>query len=81
MQPVLEALGSRSIDLLVVSAGCQTLDTIDTVTREAVRQQFEVNAVGPLFAVKTLRSKLAEGAKARQARSVGHGHSSRCAAR
>ena len=36
MQPVLEALGSRSIDLLVVSAGCQTLDTIDTVTRDAV---------------------------------------------
>ena len=63
MQPVVKALGSRRIDLLVVAAGCQTLDTIDTVTRDAVRQQFEVNAVGPLFAVKALRDQLTEGAK------------------
>ena len=67
MQPVLQALGSRHIDLLVVAAGCQTLDTIDTVTRNAVRQQFEVNAVGPLFAVKALREQLSDGAKVRYA--------------
>ena len=63
MQPVLKALGSRNMDLLLISAGCQTLDTIDTVTRAGVRQQFEINALGPLFAVKALRSKLTEGAK------------------
>ena len=63
VRPVVKALGSSQIDLLIVAAGCQTLDNIDTVTRDAVRQQFEVNAVGPLFAVKALRDKLAEGAK------------------
>ena len=67
IQPLLQALGSRHIDLLVVAAGCQTLDTIDTVTRDAVRQQFEVNAVGPLFAVKALREQLSDGAKVRYA--------------
>ncbi len=67
IQPLLKALGRRHIDLLVVAAGCQTLDTIDTVTRDAVRQQFEVNAVGPLFAVKALREQLSDGAKVRYA--------------
>ena len=44
------------------------------------RQQFEINAIGPLFAVKALRSKLAEGAKVRRALGDGHEHVSlRCA--
>lgn len=60
---VLQALEGQSIDLLVVAAGCQELDTVDSVTRDCIRRQFEVNALGPLFAVLDLQPNLSKGAK------------------
>ena len=63
LMPLIAALKGRTISLLVVAAGYQELDTIDTVTREGARRQFEINALGPLFAVKKLRGFLQKGGK------------------
>ena len=62
---ILHALGTRRLDLLIVSAGSQEVDTIETVTRDSIRRQFEVNALGPLFLVKGLQSSLSDGSKVR----------------
>lgn len=47
----------------MVVAGLQHYDTWSTVNRQHVRQQLEVNAVGPLFLVQALQHNLAESAK------------------
>ena len=58
-QPVLQALGSQKVHLLLVVAGLQHYDTLKTLDRKLVRQQLEVNAVGPLFLVQALQQNLA----------------------
>lgn len=65
-QPVLQALGKQKLHLLLVVAGLQHYDTLQTLDRKLVRQQLEVNAVGPLFLVQALQHNLAESAKVRQ---------------
>ena len=60
--PVLKAIGQQKISLLLVVAGLQYYDTLQTIDRKQVRQQLEVNAVGPLFLVKALQQNLAEDA-------------------
>ena len=58
-----ELLPPQHIDLLVIAAGAQQLDHAQNVTRQGIRDQFEVNALGPLFAVLELRSRLQRGSK------------------
>ena len=58
-----ELLPPQNIDLLVIAAGAQQLDHANNVTRQGIRDQFEVNALGPLFAVLELRSRLQKGSK------------------
>ena len=69
-----ELLPPQHIDLLVIAAGAQQLDHAQNVTRKGIREQFEVNALGPLFAVLELRSRLQSGSKV----SAGCTHTSIC---
>ncbi|GHA79620.1 SDR family oxidoreductase [Cognatilysobacter bugurensis] len=61
-----ERLGTTRIDTLVLNAGVlsrEALGEIDETGFEAMRQQFEVNALGPLRVAQALLDQLAVGAK------------------
>lgn len=49
--------------MLFVVAGLQYYDTLQTIDRKQIRQQFEVNALGPLFLVQALQHTLSDSAK------------------
>lgn len=70
-KPVLQALGSQKVHLLLVVAGLQHYDTLKTLDRKLIRQQLEVNAVGPLFLVQALQQNLADPAKVHAAAHLG----------
>ena len=36
---------------------------METVSKQSIQRQFEINAIGPLFAVKELQPKLVKGSK------------------
>jgi len=57
------ALGGRNIDVLVNNAGILTRETLDDLDFERIRQQFEVNAIGPLRVTRALLDNLGAGAK------------------
>ena len=57
------ALGSRELNLLVIAAGLQEVDKLETVSKQSIQRQLEINAIGPLFAVKELHPKLVKGAR------------------
>lgn len=56
-------LAGQSIDLLVQNAGMLVADTLDDVDPRAVRAQFELNALAPLFLTRALVPSLHRGAK------------------
>lgn len=56
-------LGDLSIDLLVNNAGVLSRQTLADLDFDAIRWQFEVNALGPLRVTAALRHRLASGAK------------------
>jgi NAD(P)-dependent dehydrogenase (short-subunit alcohol dehydrogenase family) len=56
-------LDSVAIDELVCNAGILRDGDLDDFTFEDVREQLEVNALGPLRVVRALRGHLARGAK------------------
>lgn len=62
-KPILQELREQKLQLLFVVAGLQYYDTLQTIDRKQVRQQFEVNALGPLFLVQALQHTLSESAK------------------
>ncbi|TNE91613.1 MAG: SDR family oxidoreductase [Deltaproteobacteria bacterium] len=51
------------IDLLVNNAGILTVERLGNLDYDAIRRQFEVNALGPLRVTETLAPHLADGAK------------------
>ncbi len=51
------------VDLLVSCAGVLEYDELDTLDFNAMRHQYEVNALGPLRLVKALRQNLQRGSK------------------
>lgn len=57
------ALGPESLDGLVVMAGILERVGLERLDVEAIRRQFEVNALGPLQAVYALQVCLREGAR------------------
>jgi len=69
-QPILQAIGGQKLHLLLVVAGLQHYDTLKTLDRKLVRQQLEVNAVGPLFLVQALQHNLADSAKVNSANTL-----------
>lgn len=42
----------------MVAAGIQEIDTLQTVTRDVIMRQFEVNALGPVLVVQALLPRL-----------------------
>lgn len=58
------AVASRNIDLLVNNAGILRWgDQLEALDVDGIRQQFEVNALGPLLVTAKLRTRLSKGAK------------------
>ena len=61
-----QRLGDTRIDVLVLNAGIlgnEALGSLDEAGFERMRQQFEVNALGPLRVAQALLGHLGEGAK------------------
>ncbi|PRQ05854.1 hypothetical protein ENSA5_01740 [Enhygromyxa salina] len=56
-------LGDLSIDVLINNAGILQPSTLDALDFDAIRRQFEVNAMGPLRVVSSLRARLGSGSK------------------
>lgn len=57
------ALGPDSTDLLINNAGVMRAVSLDTLDPQAIRRQFEVNALGPLLVVHALLPTLRNPAK------------------
>lgn len=58
-----DRLGATPIDWLMVVAGIMARVELDALDTDAIRRQFEVNTLGPLQAVATLRRHLRSGSK------------------
>lgn len=58
-----ERLADTSIDVLISNAGILTRQSLDDLDFDEIRRQFEVNSLGPLRVVATLRPQLKDGAK------------------
>lgn len=60
---LVDALGGEKIDLLIHNAGILETVELDQMHADAVRRQFEVNALAPLLLTHVLLGHLAAGAK------------------
>ena len=58
-----ERLAHDDIDLLVQNAGLLIPDSLEDVSLDEVRAQFELNAMAPLFLTRALASRLHPGSK------------------
>ncbi len=58
-----EALGDRTVDVLVNCAGILSDESLSDLDFDRMRRQFEVNSLGPLRVTAALRGNLAEGSK------------------
>ena len=56
-------LGARPIDLLINNAGITARESFDTLDLGTIRDQFEVNSLGPVRVTKTLVENLRAGSK------------------
>jgi len=56
-----DRLAHDEIDLLIHNAGVLVADSLEEVDADAVRAQFEVNALAPLFLTRALASPLHRG--------------------
>ena len=59
-----QAVADRNIDLLINNAGILRWgDALDALDIDGIREQFEVNALGPLLVTAKLHARLPKGAK------------------
>lgn len=56
-------LAGRPVDILIHNAGILTRETFDDLDFDRIREQFEVNAMGPLRVVRALVPSLRRGSK------------------
>lgn len=56
-------VGDATVDVLLMIAGILRNVSLEELDLASVREQFEVNALGPLRAVHALRGRLGEGSK------------------
>jgi NAD(P)-dependent dehydrogenase (short-subunit alcohol dehydrogenase family) len=63
MQKLVQAVGRREVTLLINNAGILTHEELGALDLDSIRQQFEVNALGPLRITAALTPRLASGAK------------------
>ncbi|MCB9553346.1 MAG: SDR family oxidoreductase [Myxococcales bacterium] len=61
--PLARRLEGTPIDVLVCNAGILRQSTLDALDLQSIREQFEVNTLGPLKLVAALRDQLPRGAK------------------
>ncbi len=57
------AVGNRDVELLINNAGILRHEALGTIDYDAIRAQFESNALGPLRVTEALRKHLKKGAK------------------
>jgi NAD(P)-dependent dehydrogenase (short-subunit alcohol dehydrogenase family) len=60
---LVKAVGKRTVDVLVNCAGVLSDESLGDLDFDRIRQQFEVNSLGPLRVTAALRPKLAEGSR------------------
>ena len=76
---ILDAIGDAKIDVLVNNAGVLVPDQLATLDFEAMKRQYDVNALGPLRVTRPLLSRLGKGSKigfvSSRAGSIGDGPS------
>jgi NAD(P)-dependent dehydrogenase (short-subunit alcohol dehydrogenase family) len=58
-----EKTADMDIDVLINNAGILRFETLDALHIDGIREQFEVNALGPLRVTHTLLEKMGEGSK------------------
>lgn len=58
-----EKLGGEKIDLLINNAGILLRESLDDMSFDRIREQFEVNSLGPLRVTMTLLDRLESGSK------------------
>lgn len=58
-----DALGDRSLDVLVNNAGVLSEETLENLDLDGIRRQLEVNSLGPLRVTAALRGNLGRGSK------------------
>ena len=58
-----EAVGTRTLDVLVNNAGILSDESLGDLDFDRMRRQFEVNSLGPLRVTAALRPKMGEGGK------------------
>ena len=63
MSSLRNALAEIDIDVLINNAGVLTRESLDDMSFARIRQQFEVNSLGPLRVTMTLLDRLHEGSK------------------
>jgi len=61
VERVAAAMDRRSLDLLVNNAGILTSESFDDLGFDRIRQQFEINSLGPLRVTRALHENLASG--------------------
>ncbi len=57
------AVGERDLDVLINNAGILRSETLEKLDINSIREQLEVNALGPLRVTAALRARLSEGSK------------------
>ena len=60
---LVEALGDRTVDVLVNCAGILSDESLGDLDFDRMRRQFEVNSLGPLRVTAALRGNLGDGSK------------------
>ncbi len=65
LQHLAQELGNDTVDLLLVNSGIMKSTTLENFDLLAIREQFEVNSLGPLLATHALLPTLKEAQKLR----------------
>ncbi len=63
VQVLADLLANESLDVIVNNAGILSNETIEDLNFDRMRQQFDVNTLGPLRVTKALLSRLKNGSK------------------
>jgi NAD(P)-dependent dehydrogenase (short-subunit alcohol dehydrogenase family) len=58
-----DKLSDKKLDLLINNAGILTTTSLDNLDYEAMRQQFEINTLGPLRVTENFLPNLSQGSK------------------
>ena len=60
---LVEAVGDRSVGVLINNAGILSKETLEDLDLDRIRRQLEVNSLGPLRVTAALRDRLGRGSK------------------